>query len=494
MSDYDKCIADGNTPAECKNILDHIGQPITTLLGQQECTPGTTYYSGNTLHQCSSSGTWGIQTCSSGYDPVANACIAKNEIGDACSDDSECASGHCMNDVQFAAAHTGAPPAWNATTTCITAEVGQGLNNLATGIAIGSAVAAAPVLIPSAYGVVSSLPLIALMAQNAIAASPVLQTAAAVATLSQLPAAIIACQVYGADSPQCQYAAMGITAGFFTNPIGTLQGLQTSAQQVQNVANQGLNELSYASSILNLPNAGEDWGWTLANPSSMGVQTTNQQFIQQAIENYMLSNPLPNYTSALYTQTEVLNQPGFYGSFAAASDPNLAAVVDEILQALGNPANYAGGMGVDDITQAIFAHNQPIYTQDLGNAWNQTHSLVQLAGTNPNLNPYGVATLGDFFGTTPGCVGNICYENAILLQATAATYGENTLVATFYDTTVSPPISHAAVLFSDNGILSVADPTHNVSGTLESYLQYLQSIGYSNNIQFVTEQIFIPKP
>lgn len=99
------------------------------------------------------------------------------------------------------------------------------------------------------------------------------QTFASVATLAQGPLAIITCQIYGADSSTCQMGAAGLSTGWFTDPIGTFQGLQGSAQQVQQVARQGLTELSFASSILNLPNAGEDWGWTLGNASSYGAQT-----------------------------------------------------------------------------------------------------------------------------------------------------------------------------------------------------------------------------
>jgi len=93
-----------------------------------------------------------------------------------------------------------------------------------------------------------------------------------VATLSQGPLVVIACQTQGADSPQCQYAAMGITAGYFSDVIGSEQALQASAQQVQSVAQQGLTELSFASSILNLPNADNPAGWTLG---TYGGQTNS---------------------------------------------------------------------------------------------------------------------------------------------------------------------------------------------------------------------------
>ena len=64
---------------------------------------------------------------------------------------------------------------------------------------------------------------------------------------------------------------MGITAGYFSDVIGSEQALQASAQQVQSVAQQGLTELSFASSILNLPNADNPAGWTLG---TYGGQTT----------------------------------------------------------------------------------------------------------------------------------------------------------------------------------------------------------------------------
>jgi len=288
--------------------------------------------------------------------------------------------------------------------------------------------------------------------------------------------------------------AAGITSGLFADPIGTLQGLQASAQQVQSVAQQGLTELSFTSSIMNLPNADNSAGWTLG---TYGGQTS---LSLQSIEDYMLLRPPLNYTSALYQQTEVINQPGYYGSFATTSDPRLAAVVDEIRTALGNPANYAEGMGMDDITQAIYTRNQSIYSQPLSNPWvnnNLLHKEIRLAGSNPNLSPYGVTPLGDYFGTSPGCVGNVCYENSILAQAVASTYGQNTLIGTFFDDSVAPGLSggHAVNLFlNDNGVLSVADPTWNVSGALENYVQYLQSFKEYDDIIWNTERIFIPKP
>lgn len=92
------------------------------------------------------------------------------------------------------------------------------------------------------------------------------QTAASVATLAQGPLAIITCQTQGADSPACQMGAAGLSTGWFTDPIGTVQGLQGSARQVQQVARQGLTELSFASSIFRLPDANNPAGWTLSQP------------------------------------------------------------------------------------------------------------------------------------------------------------------------------------------------------------------------------------
>ena len=232
MSDYDKCIASGNTPAECKNILDHIGQPITTLLGQQECTPGTAYYSGNTLHQCSSSGTWGLRTCQYGYNSSSNACNTPPPTT------TNLLAGLEGLSVSGLSGSTAIPLPQSAVSSTQGFQQWESavFGGMGTGLAVGSLALGGAALLPA-----GGLPVAALMAQNAIAASPVLQTVAAVATLSQAPLAIIACQTYGADSPACQMTAAGITAGFFTDPIGTLQGLQASAQQVSNVVDQGFN-------------------------------------------------------------------------------------------------------------------------------------------------------------------------------------------------------------------------------------------------------------
>jgi hypothetical protein len=174
-------------------------------------------------------------------------------------------------------------------------------------------------------------------------------------------------------------------------------------------------------------------------------------------------------------------------------------VVNEIRQSLGNPEAYAGGMSMDDIAQAIYARNSPIYNQPLSSPWEynyQIHDAIQQAGRDSSLNLLNKrALLGDYFGTTPGCVGNVCYENAILGQAVGATYRQPTVVGSFSTTNASgEAVGHAANLYVNNeGVLSVADPTFGVSGTLEQYYQYIQKIGLNTDgIMWVTERIFIP--
>ena len=183
-SDYQKCLDLGNSPSECSGITQNIGKTITTPAGKTECDPAVNkpFCSGGNLKTCSASGTWGLTTCSNGCENTAckakpNPLAALNELGPP------------------SGLGAGAAIPLPLPQSAVTSEegfqqyagaVGAGLG---TGLAIGSAALGGTALLPA-----GGLPVAALMAQNAIAGSSTLQTAAAVATLSQFPASIIACQ------------------------------------------------------------------------------------------------------------------------------------------------------------------------------------------------------------------------------------------------------------------------------------------------------------
>lgn len=232
-----------NSVSECSGVCSNIGKKIIDY----SCTPGKNECSNGNLKICSNSGTWGLTTCSNGCENGA----CKSAPAPAKKVDSNAgliATYNTLNAVTFGAfgnyvqtyqnisaqnpQASYLQQAFNPQGIAASAQLGVVLT------AEGAAVAAAG---PAAQAI-AGLPVAALMAQNALAGSSTLQTAVAVATLSQFPASIIACQTQGADSPACQYAAMGITAGYYSDVIGSEQALQTSAQQVQNVVNQGFNQ------------------------------------------------------------------------------------------------------------------------------------------------------------------------------------------------------------------------------------------------------------
>ena len=243
QADCDKCLQN-YTPSECAGVCQHIGKTITTPLGQNECTAGEKFCSAGNLKVCSNSGTWGLQTCPNGCEN--NACKPKPTpaptVATAKIDPFANLAGLGTYGL---AGNTAIPLPQSAVTSQEGFNQWQGsvFSGLGTGLAAGSAalggIVAAPVVTPiAAQAAAGNLSIAYLMAQNALAASPALQTAAAVATLSQFPLAIIAHDKYGSDSPQYQYAAMGITAGYFSDVISSEQALQNAVQPADDLINQ----------------------------------------------------------------------------------------------------------------------------------------------------------------------------------------------------------------------------------------------------------------
>ena len=237
-SDYQKCLDNGNTPTECSPVAQNLGKTITTPTGtgQTECNPAVNkpFCSAGNLKVCSNSGTWGLQTCPNGCEN--NACKPKPTpaptVATAKIDPFANLAGLGTYGL---AGNTAIPLPQSAVTSQEGFNQWQGsvFSGLGTGLAAGSAALGGAALLPA-----GGLPVAALMAQNALAASPALQTAAAVATLSQFPLAIIAHDKYGSDSPQYQYAAMGITAGYFSDVISSEQALQNAVQPADDLINQ----------------------------------------------------------------------------------------------------------------------------------------------------------------------------------------------------------------------------------------------------------------
>ena len=247
-SDYQKCLDNGNTPTECSPVAQNLGKTITTPTGtgQTECNPAVNkpFCSAGNLKVCSNSGTWGLQTCPNGCEN--NACKPKPTpaptVATAKIDPFANLAGLGTYGL---AGNTAIPLPQSAVTSQEGFNQWQGsvFSGLGTSLAAGSAalggIVAAPVVTPiAAQAAAGNLSIAALMAQNALAASPALQTAAAVATLSQFPLAIIAHDKYGSDSPQYQYAAMGITAGYFSDVISSEQALQNAVQPADDLINQ----------------------------------------------------------------------------------------------------------------------------------------------------------------------------------------------------------------------------------------------------------------
>ncbi|MFH0943546.1 MAG: hypothetical protein V1810_05260, partial [Candidatus Beckwithbacteria bacterium] len=529
QADYDACLQE-NTPAECANLLDHLGDTYSNT----ECDPNQNqpFCSGTSIKSCSSSGTWGLTTCPGGCDPDTVTCLTSrcgsgnssletyqngqwssqmcvsycdsqtltcvdntrpdtlppdlaniNPADDPLSLTQDPLVAATLNqafiDCVTAFSQTQCTQAFQAAAntgdTCVAsymlvnplADISQVINRCDTERGYIPTAAFIASLAAASITAAAALPEAALAAYSyataTLATTPWLQTALAIATLSPGPAAIIACEVYGQNSEECFYAGMGITSGYYSDVIGSEEALQGSAQLL-------LNRI--------LP----------PKPASV-------------IRDYLLSRPPPNYNTMLYQRTEVIEQPWFNSRpFASTSDTRMAAAVAQIRNSLGDPTEWAGGLGMDDIAMAVYNRNLPIYNQPNSNPWannTQLHDLIIQLGESSEVNPlYGRALLGDFFGTTPRCVGNICYQNAILAEAVGATYDQTSFVASFYDSAFPDNAGHAAVLyFDETGNMLIADPTnHGWSGTIEQYIQYLQSpsVGFNQPALRRTQRIFVP--
>ena len=335
------------------------------LAGEKFCSAGN-------LKVCSNSGTWGLQTCPNGCEN--NACKPKPTpaptVATAKIDPFANLAGLGTYGL---AGNTAIPLPQSAVTSQEGFNQWQGsvFSGLGTGLAAGSAALGGAALLPA-----GGLPVAALMAQNTLAGSSTLQTAAAVATLSQFPASIIACQTQGADSPACQMGAAGITSGLFTDPIGTFQSLQTSAQQVQSVAQQGLTELSFASSILNLPNADNSAGWTLG---TYGRQTN---VIQPQKTVAGINQEIDKLVANGVDKLEAIRQVG------SVSVPDYAATPEQIAQLqLADKARTA-----DEILQCPYTwcrHNSTVSDAILESRGYQPYRAAMMMQTTEGLSAGG---------------------------------------------------------------------------------------------------------
>ena len=118
--------------------------------------------------------------------------------------------------------------------------------------------------------------------------------------------------------PPVKWALPVLPAAFLPTPIGTFQSLQTSAQQVQSVAQQGLTELSFASSILNLPNADNSAGWTLGTYGGQTIPIQPQKTIAQ------INQEIDNLVARGVDELEAIRQVG------SISIPNYATTPEQI--------------------------------------------------------------------------------------------------------------------------------------------------------------------
>lgn len=221
--------------------------------------------------------------------PTPVPAVAQNlkHYGDVCVNNNECESGTC--DAGGGSRNIGAKKS------CTAATVAENVTSIAmaTGpfvVAFGG-IAAAPVIAEALTGIaatnaaggtgLATLPLATYSyATAAITASPALQTTIAVATLSQLPASIYACQIYGSDSPQCQYTAMGITSSYFSDVIGTEQALQGSAQVVkQNIVQPVVTAAKNYVNTITDP-IGDTSNFRLTNAPSMQGQMLDNSLIE----------------------------------------------------------------------------------------------------------------------------------------------------------------------------------------------------------------------
>ncbi|MCX6794196.1 MAG: hypothetical protein NTY06_03790 [Candidatus Gottesmanbacteria bacterium] len=381
----------------------------------------------------------GIKHCASA--PIPSVAPNSKAIGDNCSNNSECASGHCMNDLQFAAAHTGAPPAWNATTTCITAEVGQGLNNLATGVAIGAGVAAAPVLIPAAVGVASSLPLMGVMAGSALATlpswvSPVLTVA------GTLPG------VY--SNTKCLINPASCTAQDQMNTFMTGVGVQQLIEQqaIQSLTAQRVAARSAASQTIQTSQAALT-GTDFAEGASVSV--VNPQYVSGGGSQRVIIDPT--------NDTSLRNYLDEAQEYISANRINTRTSRIPLAQKFVTESNpfYSGANVPESVIQETIEIQQSMYQQ--GN---------------------GIVNLGDFIN----CQRGVCREQALTLHTVLANEGKVTEVVTGY---LGSGGKHAWVEFIDSvtGQRMVADPVWDFVLPVD---QAYQTYGGVSN---ATRQVFV---
>lgn len=335
--------------------------------------------------------------------------------------------------------------------------------------------------LPGLLQTIANLPNAAIvMAQNALAGSSILRTAAAVATLSQFPASIIACQTYGADSPACQYAAMGITAGYFSDVIGSEQALQSSAQQVKTVAQQGLNELSYAlssaKSILNLPNADNPAGWTLGTyggqtilPSSNLAVTNNALAGTAFADDALLSVVNSQYVSGGGIQKVIIDP---------IKDPYLAQYLDEA-QLFINTQRTSRGVSRVPLAQQFVTETFPGYSgsnvpRDL---IEETMAIQQQIYRERG----GTAYLGEFIN----CQAGVCREQSLTLHTVLARAGKESEVVTGY---LGSGGKHAWVEFIDSitGQRMVADSVWDFVLPVEEAYQIYGGVSNTTSQVFIT--------
>jgi len=231
MSDYDKCIASGNSPGECGNVITHIGESYSN----QECVPGSTQCTGDLLKTCSTSGTWSSITCGGGCDGTKTPAVCKPDlkaIGETCSIGSECVSGNCYADINYGGGGGmgfAFPYCHNISYEQYVAESSKGVAAAAgAAVAVGAVVAAAP-----AIGTVATT----------LASSTIIQTGIAALTLAEGPLAIITCETQGYESEACLNAGMGFASSYLANPAAFTESMMGSAQDISIATKTTLNNL-----------------------------------------------------------------------------------------------------------------------------------------------------------------------------------------------------------------------------------------------------------
>jgi len=234
---------------------------VTGMYGYCSCHATSTipYKVGDT--QCNGSnletwdgGKWNAKYCENG---CANGSCNKPKLkadGSLCNANEECASGYCYdNSTMTIGSGDGIPnfslarcqPYSFDTHIAATKQANATASKVAvTGLALEfgavALIQAAPAVWSLAGGSVAQVPLAAYSyGTAAIATSPVLQTGLAIATLSQGPATVSVCEKYGAFSSECILTVGGVTSGYFIDPLGSEQALQTSYQQLQTTAQEG---------------------------------------------------------------------------------------------------------------------------------------------------------------------------------------------------------------------------------------------------------------